>query len=280
MPVPWSTYWHHTRSFLHYYSSAKTRYDVHSPFLSQWVEAVLEDNRNFYVYEEAEIIRHYWLNYVQQEIDYSTDYGAGSRAGQGAKRKVRDIIRTSAVDAETGRRLFRIAQFRQPKTILELGTNLGISALYLQAACQSDHFITIEGHPEIAKLAKASFQRAKSPMPDLRCGTFHDLLLPALTDLRQLDLAWLDGDHRYEPTLAYFEQLLPFLKEDSVVIIGDIHWSDEMEAVWQDLSRHPRVTLSVDLFKMGVLFFRQEQLQPEHFTLIPQRFKPWRLGFF
>ncbi len=280
MPVPWSTYRQHVQSFWRYFYSAQTRYDVHSPFLSKWVEAVLEDRRDFYIFDEAEIIRHYWLNYVQQEIDFTTDHGAGSRAGQGGVRSVKDIVRTSAVDPETARRLFRIAHFHQPKTILELGTNLGMSALYLQAACKYDHFITIEGHPALANLAKASFERAKKPLPDLRIGTFADLLPKALNDLKQVDLAWIDGDHRYEPTIRYFEQLLPYLTESSVVIIGDIHWSEEMSKAWKVLQNHKRVTLSVDLYHLGVLFFRPQQLQSEHFTLIPQRYKPWRLGFF
>lgn len=280
MPVPWSTYWQQFQSFWRFYRQAQTRYDVHSPFLSNWVEAVLEDRREFYVFEEAEIIRYYWLHYVEQQIDYSNDYGAGSRAGQGATRAVKDIVKTSAVDPETGRRLFRIAHHQKPSTILELGTNLGISALYLQAASPAAHFISIEGHPEIAALAQQSFQRARKTLPDLRVGTFADQLPQALSDLGQVDLAWIDGDHRYAATISYFDQLIPFLNEDSVVIIGDIHWSSEMEQAWTELRDHPMVRLSVDLFQMGVLFFRSEHLQHEHFNLVPQRQKPWRLGFF
>ena len=280
MAVPWSTHWHQLATFGQYYWRAQNRYDVHSPFLAQWVEAVLEDRRQFYAFDETEIIRHYWKHYSSEVIDYSQDHGAGSRAGQGAKRRVKDIVRTSAVSAETGRRLFRMVLFHQPETIIELGTNLGISALYLQAACRSAKLYTIEGHPEVARLAKTSFQRAKCPTPIIRTGTFAQELPKILQEVAQVDFAWLDGDHRYEPTLRYFELMLPKLHSDSVVVVGDIHWSEEMERAWSELQQHPKVRLSVDLFDMGVLFFRSEQQQPEHFTLVPFHYKPWRLGFF
>ncbi|MEL6658473.1 MAG: class I SAM-dependent methyltransferase [Bacteroidota bacterium] len=279
MAVPWTTYWHHIRSFARYYSEAVTRYDVHSPFLSVWVERVLEDQREFYAFDDAERIRLHWLH-TQQFVDYSVDHGAGSRAGQGKKRSVREIVEKSAIEAQAGRWLFRMVDFHQPNTILELGTNLGISALYLQGARRSAHLITIEGNPEVAKLARQSFRRLSRRIPDMRTGTFMEEIPKIVKSLDQLDFVWMDGDHQYESTTLYFEQLLPRLHERSVVVIGDIHWSEEMELAWLEIRRHPRVTMSVDLYHMGVLFFRPELQQQEHFVLIPYRYKPWRLGFF
>lgn len=279
MSTPWSTYLHHFGAVWRYYFRAQTRYDVHSPFLSHWLEAVIEDDREFYAFDEAEMIRHYWL-YSTQTVDYSIDHGAGSRAGQARRRKVKDMVRSSAIDQETGRRLFRMVNYHQPKTILELGTNLGLSSLYIQGACPSARLITIEGHPEVAALAKSSFRRAKKQVPDIRIGTFGDELPKALAEMEQLDFVFIDGDHRYDSTIVYVEELLPKLHDRSILIIGDIHWSPGMEQAWEELCRHPRVTMSVDLFHIGVLFFRPEQQEIEHFTLIPYRFKPWRLGFF
>lgn len=279
MAVPWTTYWHHFRSFWRYYRSARTRYDVHSPFLSVWIEEVLEDKREFYAFDEAEIIRRHWLH-ARQIVDYSVDYGAGSRAGQGKRRSVQEIVQKSAIDVQAGRWLFRMVNFHRPNTILELGTNLGISALYLQGARRSARLITIEGNPEVAKLAEQSFRRLRRPLPDIRIGTFSEEIPKVVQTFSKLDFVWIDGDHQYESTVLYFEQLLPRLHERSVVVIGDIHWSDEMELAWLEIRRHPRVTMSVDLYQMGVLFLRQELQQQEHYVLIPQRYKPWRLGFF
>ncbi|MEL7006964.1 MAG: class I SAM-dependent methyltransferase, partial [Bacteroidota bacterium] len=169
----------------------------------------------------------------------------------------------SAIEAQAGRWLFRMVDFHQPNTILELGTNLGISALYLQGARRSAHLITIEGNPEVAKLARQSFRRLSRRIPDMRTGTFMEEIPKIVKSLDQLDFVWMDGDHQYESTTLYFEQLLPRLHERSVVVIGDIHWSEEMELAWLEIRRHPRVTMSVDLYHMGVLFFRPELQQQE-----------------
>jgi predicted O-methyltransferase YrrM len=173
-----------------------------------------------------------------------------------------------------------MVQYTKPTTILELGTNLGLSALYMRAAARSAKLVTIEGQAVVAKLATISFERAKLPLATIKCGTFSEQLPTALAALKRLDFAFLDGDHRADATLTYFEQLLPYLHAESVVVIGDIHWSTAMETAWEQLLKHPSVSLSVDLFHFGVLFFRDEQRQQEHFTLIRKKWKPWRLGFF
>lgn len=280
MSVPFSTHWHWLRAAARYYWRAQTRYDVHSPFLAAWLQAVLEDDREYYAFDEIEIIRQYWLHSPQM-IDYATDLGAGSRAGQGEKRSVKEMARWSSVDQQTGRRLFRMMQFSQPKTILELGTNLGISAMYLQRGAVGAKLYTIEGQAPVARLAQASFRRlGKRYQPEIITGSFVEVLPQLLPRIDKVDVVWLDGDHREEATLAYFEEILPFLHPGSVVAVGDIYWSNGMEAAWEALKNHPSVTLSVDLFDFGVLFFREEQQEKEHFTLIPYHYKPWRLGFF
>lgn len=280
MSVPFSTHWHWLCAAARYYWRAQTRYDVHSPFLAAWLKAVVEDDREYYAFDEIEIIRQYWLRSPQM-IDYSSDLGAGSRAGQGEERAVKEMARWSSVDQQTGRRLFRMMQFSQPKTILELGTNLGISAMYLQRGAVGAKLYTIEGQAPVARLAQASFRRmGKQYQPEIITGSFTEVLPQLLPRIAQVDVVWIDGDHREEATLAYFAEILPFLHSGSIVAIGDIHWSAGMEAAWEKLKEHPSVTLSVDLFEFGVLFFREEQQEKEDFTLIPYLHKPWRLGFF
>lgn len=280
MSVPFSTHWHWICAAGRYYWRAQTRYDVHSPFLAAWLKAVMEDDREYYAFDEIEIIRNYWLR-TPQIVDYSSDLGAGSRAGQGVKRAVKEMARWSSVDQQTGRRLFRMMQFSKPSTILELGTNLGISAMYLQRGAVAAKLYSIEGQASVARLAKESFRRLGAQyQPEIITGSFTEVLPNLLSQMKQVDAVWLDGDHRKEATLAYFEEILPFLHPGSIVAIGDIHWSEGMEAAWELLKNHPSVTLSVDLFEFGVLFFREEQQEKEHFTLIPYPYKPWRLGFF
>ena len=192
---------------------------------------------------------------------------------------MRDLVRWSAIDAFSGQLLFRMVLHAQPKTILELGTNLGFSAMYLRAAARGAQFVTIEGHETVARLAAHSLQRAKLPPVDIRTGSFVAVLPSALRDLQKVDFVWLDGDHRGDATTAYYEQILPFLHQDSVLVIGDIHWSADMEEAWHQLKSRPEVTLSIDLLHFGVLFFRPAQKAKEDYTLIQAKWKPWRLGF-
>ncbi|MEZ4987489.1 MAG: class I SAM-dependent methyltransferase [Saprospiraceae bacterium] len=279
MPAPLATYLHWAKAAIRFYRQASTRYDIHSPFLSKWVEAVFEDERGYYIFEEAERVRHYWEN-VKHDVVFDDDSGAGSRAGQGRVRQVASMIQQSGVDRRTGQLLFKMALFATPSTILELGTNLGLSALYLRAAARNATFISVEAHPEVARLAQKSFSLLRLPPPIIVNDTFQGALPRLLSQYPRLDLVWIDGDHRGGATVAYFEQLLPNLHEQSVVAIGDIHWSADMEAAWEHIRKHPDVTISLDLFSMGVLFFGKESQDVLHYALIPTRFKPWRLGFF
>lgn len=279
MSVPFSTHLHWLSTAINYYFKAQTQYDVHAPFLSDWIDNVVEDKRFFYAFDDIEDVRKYWMT-TKQKIRFETDYGAGSRAGQGKERSVAQLAKWSAVDRYTGELLFRMVQHAKPSTILELGTNLGLSALYMRAAARAAQFITIEGQELVAKLASMSFERANLPVATIKSGTFSEQLPSALSSLKKLDFVFLDGDHRGEATLNYFNEMRPYLHDESVVVVGDIHWSDSMEEAWLQLREDSTVTLSVDLFHFGVLFFRKESREKEHFTLIRKKWKPWRLGFF
>ena len=80
------------------------------------------------------------------------------------------------------------------------------------------------------------------------------------------DLIFIDGNHRKEPTLSYFEKLLPLVHNDSVMILDDIHWSKEMEEAWEEIKKHPSVKVTIDTFFQGFVFFRREQVK-EHFVI-------------
>ncbi len=264
--------------YARYFWRARTIYDVHSPFVAEMVNAVLEDKRSFYAFSEIELLRQQLLqNRTQLHIE---DHGAGSKVNNSKTRTVADLARNSAISKATGRKLFRLVNFCKPHTILELGTSLGISGLYLHAAALHARMITMEGCPDVAAQARQNFNIMNAHHIEVRSGTFDELLPSALQDLKTLDFLFLDGDHRSGASLRYFEQCLAFAGESSVFVIADIHWSNEMETAWKQLRLHKRVRFSVDMFHFGILLFRAETRQPEHFTLIERTYKPWRLGIF
>jgi len=78
-------------------------------------------------------------------------------------------------------------------------------------------------------------------------------VLPSLLSKDLLfDLVFIDGHHDKKATEQYFEQLYPFLSNNSVVIFDDIDWSEGMKQVWQQIYRDKRITCSFDLLKWGV----------------------------
>lgn len=264
--------------WLRYFWRAKTIYDVHSPFVADLVNAVLEDTRHFYAFSEIEGMRRQLLESKKEaRIE---DYGAGSKVNKSNSRTIGNITRYSAISPRVGQWLFRLAHFRKPQTILELGTSLGISTMYLTSGALNAKAVTLEGCSDIAKQAQRNFTFLNKINIESREGIFEDLLPTALSDLQKVDLLFLDGDHRAGASLRYFEQCLAYAHEQSVFVIADIHWSEEMETAWKQLKLHPRVSLSIDLFYIGLLFFRTENKQPEHYTLIERKYKFWRWGIF
>ncbi len=266
------------KKYINYYTNAKTVFNVHSPFVFEFMEDVLEDKRKYYFFDDVKPLRESMLNY-SREIEV-TDLGAGSRTGGGKRRKVSDIAKSAVSPAWQAELLFKIINKYKPNTILEMGTSLGITTLYQKAPNHNARLITLEGCPNIAKIAKKNFRTLGITGLDLRVGPFSETLPGALKDLQQIDYAFIDGHHAQKPTLDYFQQILPFTHTESILIFDDIHWSDGMELAWKEIQEHPQVTLSIDLFYFGLVFFRDTFARKQHFTLTRAKNKPWKMGFF
>lgn len=126
--------------------------------------------------------------------------------------------------------------------------------------------ITIEGAPEVYKQANKTFEKLSISNIDARCGTFDEVLPNLLSELKQLDLVYIDGNHSEEATLRYFNMVKPLLHNNSLVVFDDIYWSKGMTRAWEAIKADPGVQVTVDLFFLGLVFFRQEQAR-QHFRL-------------
>ncbi|MEM6967644.1 MAG: class I SAM-dependent methyltransferase [Bacteroidota bacterium] len=261
------------RRFLRYFFRADTYYQVHSPFVYEFATEVLEDEREYYIFRDAENLR-FLLSKNHTEIQ-TTDFGAGSVANNGKIKSISDIVKNSASRPWQCQTLFRLVNHYKPKTMLELGTSLGISTLYQSQAALNARFITLEGDPQLAELASYHFEELKITNVKLIEGRFEKTLDPALRELQKVDYIFMDGNHRITPTLEYFELCLNYAHNDTIFVVDDIHWSEGMELAWNQLKAHPKVTLTIDLFHMGIIFIRKEQKTEEHFILAPLAWKPW-----
>jgi predicted O-methyltransferase YrrM len=242
-------------NYLNYRFTAQTKYDVHSPFVFQLLTNVINDKTVLPAYKEIENLRSSLLkNKTEILIE---DFGAGSLKGNTKTKTLAEIARNAAKPPKYAQLLYRLVKHFQPDSLLELGTSMGISTAYMAKASPATKITTIEGSEAIAKLATENFSLLNLSNIKVITGNF-DVQLPLLLENRhEFDFVFFDGNHRKIPTLSYFESCLKHKHNDSVFVFDDIHWSAEMEEAWEIIKQSPEVTVSIDLFFIGLVFFRK-----------------------
>lgn len=253
--------------YVSYYLTASNGkgHGVHSPFVFDFITNVLNDHRTFYAYEETEKVRRELLN--NNQLLTIEDFGAGSAISKSNQRKIKDIARSALKPRKFGQLMFRMVDYYNARVIVELGTSLGITTSYLAAGNVSGKVYTFEGASQVAKIAKQNFTDLSLSNIELIEGNFDSTLPPLIDKLDVIDFGFVDGNHRSEPTIRYFEQLLTKSSEYTILIFDDIHWSAEMEEAWKYIQQHHSVTLTIDLFFIGIVFFRKEQKVAQHFRI-------------
>lgn len=253
--------------YLNYYFTASSRkgHGIHSPFVFDFIAKVLNDKTEYPEYDKVEKLRTELLhNSTVLKIE---DFGAGSSASTGGRRTISSIAKNAAKSRKFGELLFRIIKYYKPSTILELGTSLGISTSYLSLADPGGRVITIEGAHEVLDIARENFSLMGLKNIETVEGNFDQVLEKIIAKLSAIDFAFIDGNHRREPTVRYFKQLLPGVGNESVIVFDDIHWSSEMEDAWIEIKDHTAVTCSIDLFFIGIVFFKREFKEKQHFNI-------------
>ncbi len=254
---------------------------IHSPYLFYWVRFCLYDSNRYYAFSAIERQRQLFLQSHQQVT--LTDYGTGQ--ARPAVRPVRQIAATSLEKAKNAQILFRLVQFlsdpqwqenkqsARPLTIIELGTSLGITTAYLASPAARNRIFTLEGSQALVNLAKPFWQRLGRTNITPIVGNIDDtlprlLLSDTASDrtIEHLDLVFMDANHTYEATLRYWNHLLPFVHNKSVVVLDDIHYSREMNRAWKTIRQSPEVTCTMDLYDMGLVFFDPAYLR-RHYRL-------------
>lgn len=244
--------------------SANTRHGLHSPFVYNLADKVIYDRKPREVYSPMEQLRTELLR--DERVISITDLGAGSLVNNNKQKKISQLAKNALKPAKLGQLIHRIAEEFKPRNIVELGTCLGLTTAYLARANPSARVITVEGCPQTALIAQENLQKLDITNAELLTGNFDDVLPAIIAQEKELDFVFIDGNHRKQATLDYFELCLPALNENSVMIFDDIYWSKGMEEAWEIIKAHPQVTVTVDLFWIGLVFFRKGQAK-EHFKI-------------
>tara|TARA_R110000868_G_scaffold29106_6_gene108464 strand:- start:4001 stop:4651 length:651 start_codon:yes stop_codon:yes gene_type:complete len=195
-----------------------------------------------------------------------TDFGAGSKVFKSNTRAIAQIAKTAGITSKRAELLFRITNYFQSESILEVGTSLGLASAAMALGNKSTKLTTLEGCLETAKVAKNQFQEFELTNITSVVTPFESYLGNLKLETLTFKLIFFDGNHSKKATLAYFEQLLSTVTNETVWIFDDIHWSAGMDEAWEIIKTHPKVTVTIDTFQWGLIFFRREQPK-EHFII-------------
>lgn len=234
---------------------------VHSPYLFEWIRLIMSDKNGYYIWQEIEACRQ---NLLQDErlVEF-VDYGMGRRVAGGVSSKlVKSIAKNSLASKKYAQMLFRLVnwlghELQRPNNkgliIVELGTSLGITTAYLASANSRNKVLTFEGCEAVAKIALKSWNQLNISNIECVVGEINVEQLRSI--LQQVDIAFIDANHTYASTRDYFNVLADKVHQKSVIVVDDIHHSEEMERAWKEICADERVTTTMDLYQMGLVFF-------------------------
>jgi predicted O-methyltransferase YrrM len=258
------------KSYLQFLWHSKNEHAVHSPFVFTLITKCFYDQKSK---PEYAVLKEYRNSLLKNNNTIEvTDFGAGSKVFKSNKREISKIAKTAGISSKRAELLFRIVSYFQPQSILEIGTSLGLATSGLSLGSQiptlrdgtKAKITTPEGCPETAKIAQEQFRKFGLTNINSEVTEFNAYLSKLQT--LNFKLIYFDGNHSKKATLEYFELLLPTITNETVWIFDDIHWSSEMEEAWKIIKNHPKVTVTIDTFQWGLVFFRREQPK-EHFTI-------------
>ena len=260
------------KSYLKFLWNSKNEHGVHSPFVFDLVTKCFYDTSSKPQYL---LLKNYRNTLLENRNTIEvTDFGAGSRVFKSNTRQISKIAKTAGISPKRAELLFRIVQYFQPSTILEIGTSLGLATAALSLGLEAKtnraklnknaEITTLEGCPNTLNQCQLQFQKYNFnnvTFINTEFSQYFKNLQPTT-----YNLIYFDGNHSKTATLDYFELLLPTITNDSVWIFDDIHWSSAMEEAWEMIKNHEKVKVTIDTFQWGMVFFRAEQ-EKENFVI-------------
>jgi len=234
---------------------------IHSPFVYDFVTKVLRgpDHND---YKQIEKLKEELKNDFSEL--HIIDLGAGSQSGAEKILSTSYIVNHSSINSKFGRLIARLVNWLSPSTIIELGTGAAFSTMYMAVAADQCKIFSIEGCPEIAQLAERNIIKLGLINTEIITGTFTEVLPSLLPKIHHNLLIFIDGDHRGNNLIKYFESILPFTNENSVFVFDDIRWSGSMEKAWKDIVKREEISVSIDLFRMGIIFFKRNLFKQDY----------------
>ena len=251
--------------YINYRLTSYTEHDLHSPFLYNFYMELIKNEHPFGDFQELTALR------TQLELDNTiitiNDFGAGSKKLNSTSRRIKHIAKHGIAQKKQAEFLYRLLNKFKPKNVLELGTSVGLTSLYLSKALPKSSIYTIEGCPNLFNFSNELFKKEGITNITSVNGNFNTEFPKLLSKIDSLDFLYIDGNHAYEPTMAYFKLALAKKNRHSIFVFDDIYWSEGMQKAWKEICANKEVTVSLDLFYFGIVFFKTENKEKEDFVL-------------
>lgn len=226
---------------------------------------ILEGKQEGYQAINTKLLTYYKNN--QQTINLGLNAGAGSQGTEPKYYSPSSLVNKLGLPRKYGKVLYGLVNQDEIERVIELGTSIGVSTSFI-AAAGNKPIVSIDANPEVVASTKKAFD---SILPSHQIkfvqALFDEVMEEQINGSLKNTLVFIDGDHNKEAVLRYFNICLQYAEAPSILVFDDIYWSEGMTKAWQEICNHPRVELSIDLYQIGLVFFRTESLTKEHFQL-------------
>lgn len=228
-------------------------YGVHSPFVFNLITKVIEERCSYYSFYDIELIRKQLL--FRDDI---IAYPDKQQKGKLRRRTVGEIVEREAIKPKHGALLFRLANYFKPQSILQLGSSMGLSTLYLTSYASGLKCIALENIPEFAPIARIAYEKGARNPVDLRTGSNKELLPQALEELKQVDFVFFNTLYEQPDNVWLFNECTKYVHDGSLFVFEGIKASRKMREFWKEICACPEVTVTIDLYSMGIVFFNKK----------------------
>ena len=207
-------------------------YGVHSPFVFRLITQVIgEKECAYYAYDDMDMLR--------RKLKHNPETAT---------------VEKQAITRKKGELLFRLANDFAFRSILQLGASQGLPALYLTAYSKEARCLILEEDKEQVALAQKVLSYSKTTRVNLEEKSSDSIQ----KELTKSELEGIDCFYFHLPTDAkahatLLRSWIPMATEESVFILNDIRTNKEAQQLWKELIEHPRVTVSIELYDIGLL---------------------------
>ncbi len=255
--------WHLAKSYLRFLWHSGNQHGLHSPFVFDLVTKCFYNKECRKSYQVLSAHREALAKDTREIL--VEDLGSGSRVFKSNLRAVNAIAKNAGINSKRAELLNRLVDYFEAEEVLEIGTSVGLATMALSVDNQKAKITTVEGCTKTAMVAAEYFSKFGMSTIISEVEKF-EIFIKNIPISKKYDFIYFDGNHTKEATITYFKSLLKTTHNNSVWIFDDIHWSAEMAVAWEFIKSQPEVTVTIDTFQWGFVFFRQEQ-HKQHFVI-------------